>query len=135
MAHTNPRATQYQLVHYIRKKVNYNDAGIAAGVYFGTLPAGAIIIGTDVQIDTAFNAVTTNVLTVGSAATLTEVVQGSDVTEGTIGLTLNIKPNASPYTSAIASDLDLYVSYTQTGTAATAGKAYIIVKFVLDNDL
>lgn len=135
MAGTTPRATQFQLVHYLRKLVNWNDTGIATGVKMGTLPSGAIVIGTDVSVVTAFNAVTTNVLSAGSAATLTELAASATVAAGTAGLKQNIAPNASPYIGPIATDLDVFVAYTQTGTAATAGQAVIIVKFVLNNDL
>ena len=59
------RKNALQLVHYLRFTVNFNDTGIATGVGKQWLPAGAMIIGTDVNISTAFNAGTTNALTVG----------------------------------------------------------------------
>ena len=135
MAAPNPRQIQTQQVHYYRKLVNFNDTGIATGVRFGTLPAGSIILGTDVQIATIFNAATTNVVTVGSLATLTEVVNAAAVNEGAVLLTQNILPNAAPYLGVTTADLDLYVAYTQTGAAATTGVAIIVVKYVPNNDL
>ncbi|MCA6114249.1 hypothetical protein J6524_04805 [Bradyrhizobium sp. WSM 1738] len=131
---TSARQYREQQVHYLRFLVNYNDAGIAAGVKKQTLPKGAIIVGTDVHNATAFNAGTTNVLTVGGGTNFNEIVAAGDVDETATGLTQNIKPT-STFLGPLAADTDVYVKYTQTGTAATAGKATVIVKYVVDNDL
>lgn len=131
---TQARQYHQQMVHYCRKAVNFNDAGIATGVKFGTLPAGAIIIGTDVHVTTVFNAVTTNVLTAGgNSATWTDIVAAADVNEAATGLTKDISPTGSSL-GVIAADRDIYALYTQTGTAATTGLAQIIVKFIPNND-
>ena len=78
-AGSTARVFQEQEVHYVRFDVTYSDAGIATGVSKQTLPAGAIIIGTDVLVATAFNAQTTNVLTVGT--------NGTTATAAPIGIT------------------------------------------------
>ncbi|WP_050384577.1 hypothetical protein [Bradyrhizobium pachyrhizi] len=132
---TTARKNALQLVHYLRIAVNFNDAGIAAGVGKQVLPAGAVIIGTDVNIVTAFNAATTNVLTVGSAAGANaDIVAGADVTESATGLTQNIKPTGAMLVP-LAADTQVFAQFTQTGAAATAGKAIVIIKYVPDNDL
>lgn len=120
------RATQFQLVHYLRKTVNWNDAGIAGGVVMGTLPKGALIITQRTDVPTAFNAGTTNALNVGITATGTEIFTDA----ATAGA-------RQPTIAAVrfAADTDLFVSYAQTGTAATAGKGTVVIGFVLDNDL
>src|SRR6187401_2899804 len=91
------RQTQYQMVHTLRITVNYNDAGIANGVGKQWLPTGAIIVGTDVMIDTVFNAATTNVLTLGTngPSTYDNIVAAADVNEGATGLTQNVKPTGT----------------------------------------
>ena len=55
---------------YISKEFAYNTGGIGtdAMVQVGTLPAAAIVSQTVVRIKTAFNAATTNVIIVGTAA-------------------------------------------------------------------
>lgn len=128
------RRNSSQQVGYLRFAVNFNDAGIAAGVNKQQLPAGAVIIGTDVAIVTAFNAVTTNVLTVGLAGVANNIVAAADADEATIALTQNIKPTGTAL-GPLAADSQVTVTYTQTGTAATAGKAIVIIKYVCDNDL
>ena len=133
-AGSNARQYHQQMVHYIRKEVNYNDAGIATGIKIGTLPAGAIIIGTDVHVQTVFNAGTTNVLTVGgNSPSYNDIVASGDVNEAATGLTKDISPTGSSL-GVIAADRPVYAMYTQTGTAATTGKAQIIIKYIPNND-
>src|SRR4051812_40845290 len=130
---TTARKHALQLVHYLRFTVNFNDAGIAAGVGKQTLPAGAIIIGTDVNVVTPFNAATTNTISVGTVGDApTNIVNAQ--TSGAVGLTPNIVPSGAAL-GALAPDKQVQVSYAQTGAAATAGKAIVIVKYVPDNDL
>ena len=124
-----------QQIHYLRFVVNYNDTSISGGARsYGALPAGAIIVGTDVYINTVFNAGTTNVLTVGTNTTTSNnIIAAADVDETATGLTQNVKPTGTAL-GPLSADIDVYVKYAQTGTAATTGKAYIIIKYVTDND-
>lgn len=134
MAGTNARLTQYQFHHTFRKTVNFNDTGIATGVKVGTIPAGAQITSSAVNIVTAFNAVTTNVLTAGiNASSYNNCVAAGDVDETAVALTNGIKPTGTALVP-LAADSDLYVMYTQTGTAATTGQAVVIVTYLPNND-
>lgn len=119
------RAYHTQQVHYFRKRVRFNDAGIAGGVLFGTLPAGAMIVTQNVRVATAFNAATTNALNVGTTAGGTQLFTDA----ATAGARSPTIANLS-----FATDTDLFVAYAQTGTAATAGLADIVIGFVPDND-
>lgn len=124
-----------EVVQTIRFDVTYSDSGIATGVSKQTLPAGAIIVGTDVLVSTTFNATTTNVLTVGTNGTTADnIIASGDVDETTAGLTKSVSPTGTAL-GKLASDLPVYVKYTQTGTAATQGAATVIVKFVANNDM
>ena len=135
IAGSTARKNALQLTHYLRIKVNYNDAGIATGVGKQWLPAGAIITGTDVYVATAFNAATTNVVTVGTNATsYNNIVASADVDETTIALTKGIKPTGTAL-GPLAADTQVFAMYTQTGTAATAGTAYVVISYIPDNDL
>lgn len=130
------RQTQYQVVHTLRITVNFNDAGIATGNPKQWLPAGAILTGTDVMIDTVFNAVTTNVLTVGTngPSTYDNIVAAADASEAAVALTQNIKPTGTALGKLTAA-AQVFAKFTQSGTAATTGKAYVIIKYSVDNDL
>lgn len=151
MAQTPPafaaRSDGFQDIRYIRKVVNFNDAGIGsttAPPKFGRLPAGAFIVLVQVEIGTVFNAGTTNVLTVGTtAASANELVAAADVNEAAtgvtavtrgLGTTLTGGPGIGTAAPAVTSEVDLYVKYTQSGTAGTTGVATIVIGFVGNND-
>lgn len=120
------RLLHEQQVHFFRKRINYNDAQIGTGVYFGTLPAGAMLTNIAVRCNTAFNAGTTNAINVGTAAGGTQIVNGDAATAGARFPTV---PNIS-----FATDTDLFVQYAQTGTAATQGQADIVIAYVPNID-
>lgn len=119
------RLLHTQQVHYFRKRVNYNDAGIAGGVVFATLPAGAMLVMQNVRVNTAFNAGTTNALNVGTTAGGTQLFTDA----ATLGARSPTIVNLS-----FATDTDLFVAYAQTGAVATAGQADIVIGFVPNND-
>lgn len=121
----NPR----QVINYLRKVVNYNDVGIGSGVAFeGSLPHGAFITDILVEVITAFNAATTNVLTVGTnGASYNNIVAAADVNEGATGVTRVTTGLGRSVTAS--GDVVPYAMYTQTGTAATTGKAQITIAF------
>ncbi len=121
-------ARQYhtQQVHYLRKRVNWNDANIGGGVLLGTLPAGAMITGQHVRVTTAFNAGTSNALNVGTTAGGTQLFTDA----ATAGARTPTTPNLT-----FATDTDIYVQFAQTGTAASAGLADIVINFTPNNDL
>lgn len=122
-----------QTVGFLRKTVNFNDTGIATGVLMGYLPAGAHIIYSSTHVRTAFNAGTTNVLTIGTVAGSNADIAGSStITEGTPGYYGGVPVSDITYP---AGDLPIYVQYTQTGTAATTGKADCVVLYCFDDSL
>lgn len=121
----NARQTQFQQVHYFRKRVNFNDNAIAAGVAFGTIPAGAMLTDLDIRVTTAFNAGTTNAINVGTAAGGTQIFTDA----ATAGARSPTIPNIS-----FATDTDLFVQYAQTGTAATTGLADFVIGYAPNND-
>lgn len=130
MALTTPRVYHTQQIHYLRKTVNYNDAGIAGGVIIGTLPAGAQIVDIAVNVKTAFNAATTNNLLLGTSAAGNQIATTTDTAAGTAGF----KRVTTGGALTLAADTDVFVAYTQTGTAASAGVATIVIAYAPDND-
>jgi hypothetical protein len=125
---------------YLRRTVSFDtpfaDApGVTAtnGVPIGALEAGAIPLGCDVTIETAFNAGTTNVLVVGTTAD----DDGFAATAGTLPAATGFKQNLAGALSGIplAANTIVYAKFTQTGTAATAGKAHIVMKFAVKREV
>jgi hypothetical protein len=140
-----PRTIPLQVTQTFRKTVNFNDANISAGVKFGALPQGVYITGIRCFVTTAFNAGTTNVLTMGTTAT------GVDILAGGTTANTNCNPASTgnqPLDSAAGVGMtvtagtptgstggfDLFARYTQTGTAATAGSVTYVITFVPNND-
>lgn len=127
-----PRSNLTHQLNYFRRSVAFNtfQIGTAGKVPLGTLPANAIVTSGFVKVTAAFNAVTTNVLTVGTADDDDAVMTASDIDETDVDTTITFA--VVGYQPAVATPL--FVRYTQSGTAATAGAATIILFFVPDND-
>lgn len=127
------RQMHYQLVHFLRKRVNFNDAGISTGVILGTLPAGAQITKVSANVITAFNAGTTNVLTVGTVGTAyNNLAAAGDIDETSATYQEGV---AATYGSVeFAVDTDVYIKYVQTGTAATTGQADVFLTYIPNTD-
>jgi hypothetical protein len=126
---TNARQDPRQVANTLKKIVNYNDAGISTGLAFDNpLPQNAFILRVLVEIVVTFNAVTTNVLTVGTVgAAYNNIVAAADVNEGVAGV--YDVPRALGRALTAAGDVLPYAMYTQTGTAATQGQAIIVIEF------
>ena len=124
------RQLHTQQTHYFRANVAFNSAGVAAGVQIGTLPAGAQIVDIVANVTVAFNAATTNVLAVGTTAGGAQIMTGAESVAGTLGF----KRGTTGGALMPAVDTPVFVTFTQTGTAATAGLATVVVSFVPNND-
>lgn len=128
------RTYHHQLVHYLRKRINYNTNGIKAGVYVGTLPAGAMVIDAVTRVNTAFNGDTTNVIVAGTnSSSYNNIIGAADVTEATPGAYRAAIATAGAGVYAV--DTDVYVKYTHTtDDTATTGQADICIMFTVNND-
>lgn len=130
------RDESQQALHYYRLTINFNDPNISAGQAFGALGQSTYIHSIDCHVTTAFNASTTNVVTLGTTKTnANEVFGTSDLNEASatvqhltsaLGLGLN---------ATSAADVTLWAKYAQTGTAATAGAVTCVVAYAPNNDL
>ncbi len=127
-----PRSNVTHQLNYFRAAVEFDTPSIATAgkVPLGTLPAGAIITGMLVKVSEVFNAATTNVLTVGTAADDDAVLGATDIDELVVDTTVTF----TGYGYQVTADTALFIKYAQTGTAATTGAATVIVFFVPDND-
>lgn len=111
-----------------RRRVNFDQQGIATGVLpVVTLEKGSIVLRAYVRIETAFNAATTNVLTLGSAADDDGLVTSANAVAGTPGFKTGTGVEIG---TELAADTTFFAKFTQTGTAATTGVAEFIVEFV-----
>jgi len=97
-------------------------------VSIGTLPANAQIIDINIDTTTAFNAGTTNTVTVGKTGSAAAFVTATDV--GTAGRESVATTGVySAWATVGTSDIDATVTFAQTGTAATAGAARVTIVY------
>lgn len=104
--------------------VKFDTTGIDTGVDLKKLPNNMKITRAVAVIGTAFDAGTTNVLTIGTNDDVDNILGSGDVTEGTAGAY-----SKSVFVDGAKGD-KIKAKFTQTGTAATAGEAEIFIFFV-----
>lgn len=88
------------------------------------LPIGAVVTRVWAEVLTAFNAATTNVLSVGITGTQEKYLAAADINEAAAGASAAKGPFA-----AEAAAVTVKAFYSQTGAAATTGKARIFVEY------
>lgn len=111
----------------------FNTSGIASAIKVDTIFASAanpVQIEVSCQVITAFNAASTNVVTAGTDTTATQWLGSGDVTEGTPGY---YPASNAVFKGRLTANTDIYVKYTQSGTAATTGSAVLLVKEFSEN--
>ena len=121
---SNPpaRVLPLQAVHYIENTLTF-DSGV---VTIGTLPAGAVILRaiSGAQVNVAFNAGSTNVIDIGTTAN--DDLFATDLAGGTIAFV----PFDEAVTQLLAADTTFTATYAQSGGAATAGSARIVISYI-----
>jgi hypothetical protein len=131
---TDARKFPWQAVHYMRKGIAYDTTGIGSTgtVKVGTLPSGAIVEKVQVKVTEVFDAGTTNPLDVGTSSDEDCLVDStaSDVDLTATGSTFVLRGSDETFSA----DTAIYVTYAQTGTAATQGAAEVIIFYTVDND-
>lgn len=121
-----------QHIAFIGVDITFATVGIGTSdtVKVGRVPAGSMLLPAQVRVTTVFNATTTNVLTVGtSSGSNADIVAASEVNEAATGMTIIATGAALTF----AADTDIYVKYTQTGTAATTGAATVLIPYAPPN--
>ena len=109
----------------ITTTIAYTDT---AAVSIGTLPANCQIVDINIDVTTAFNAAGTDTVTVGktgSAAafvTSTSVASAGRASVASTGV-------YSAWANTGTSEVDATVTFTQTGTAASAGAARVTIVY------
>lgn len=129
-----------QNICYIRATINFNDPSIANGVWAFTIPANAYITQVFGDVTTAFNATTTNTVTIGATPTGADFIASTSVTSAGIlnlssaaGLGTAVTGNTAKQT-AINGGVPVYFRYSQTGTAATAGVVIFVIAYAKNDD-
>lgn len=127
-AGTAARDLMLPVTQAISISLAFNTSGASSGVKIGTIPSGAIILRWTARILTAFNAGSTNPITIGTTATGAQVAASASITSGTAGNYTGAPANSTGW-AAFAADQDIFTAYIPTGTAASAGSAIITVEY------
>lgn len=139
----NPRQLTEQAVNYYRITVNFNDQNIGAAQQFGQLPSNAYILAIDAYVNTAFNAGTTNAVTIGTTKANSNEIVATGI-NGTTSIAVGVLhlTSAAGLGTAVSMGgtwlnlpMPLFVKYAQTGTAATTGQVVIVITYMPNNDL
>lgn len=109
----------------ITTTIAYTDA---TAVTIGTLPANCQIVDINIDVTTAFNAATTNTVTVGKTGTAAAYVTSTSV--GSAGRASVASTGVySAWADTGSSELSATVTFSQTGTAASAGAARVTIVY------
>lgn len=100
----------------------------STAVTIGTIPANAQITNVHVDVTTAFNAGTTNTVTVGKAGAAAAYVTSTSV--GSTGRASTATTGVySAWADVGSAEVPVTVTYGQTGTAATAGAMLVTILY------
>ena len=105
-------------------KIAFDSTSASTGVKLGKVPKNTIITKAVCVVSKAFNAGTTNVVILGTAADDDALMASADVTEGTAGA------YSKNTWLDVSAETELIAKYTETGTAATSGEAEFYVEVV-----
>jgi hypothetical protein len=124
---TNARQDPRQVLNTLKKTFNWNDPGIATGIAFDNyLPQNAFIENVLTEIVVAFNAGSTNQVSVGTVGpAYTNIVAVADNTPGTPAVYPSTVGRGRSLTAS--GDVLPYVKYAQTGTPATTGQGICVI--------
>jgi hypothetical protein len=132
-AATSARQYHTQQVHYLRKSIAYTDDGTEVTV--GWIPSGAMILApaSGVQVSTAFNAGTSNVLDIGGDTGNDDPDDyATDLALGAAGFVA--LDEAATGVFVATADTKVTCTVALTGTAASAGAAEVVICYIPDND-
>ena len=126
MAYNNSVTNAAGVLSAITATIAYTDTG---AVTIGTLPAGAQIVDINIDVTTAFNAASTNTVTVGKTGSAAAYVASTSV--GSAGrISVASTGVYSAWANVGTSDVDYAtVTFSQTGTAASAGAARVTIVY------
>ena len=103
----------------------YTDS---SSVAIATIPANSQIVDINIDVTTAFNAGTTNTVTVGKTGTAAAFVTSTSV--GSAGRASVASTGVySAWADTGSSDISATITYSQTGTAASAGAARVTIVY------
>ena len=105
--------------------IAYTDS---TAVTIGTIPANAQIVDVNIDVTTAFNAASTNTITVGKSGSAAAFVASTSI--GSAGRASVATTGVySAWADVGSAEVPVTATYSQTGTAASAGAARVTIVY------
>lgn len=124
--------------HFIRRRVQFSDVGIAAGtgVKIGRLPSRAFVSFVALYIGTVFNSTTSDTLQVGVAAADASILAAQNVHTGaSVGYAAQASAAGLGLAATASGEVDVFVKLNPgTASTATTGDVTVVIEFFPDND-
>jgi len=109
----------------VTNTIAYTDS---SAVTIGTIPANAQIVNINIDVTTAFNAASTNTITVGKSGSAAAFVASTSI--GSAGRASVATTGVySAWADVGSAEVPVTATYAQTGTAATAGAARVTIVY------
>ena len=109
----------------VTSTIAYTDSG---AVTIGTIPANAQIVDVNIDVTTAFNAASTNTITVGKSGSAAAFVASTSI--GSAGRASVATTGVySAWADVGSAEVPVTATYSQTGTAASAGAARVTIVY------
>jgi hypothetical protein len=124
-----------QAVNYYRVTINFNDQNIGSGQQFGALAANTYIYAIDAYVRVAFNAGSTNTITLGTTKANANEIVASGITAATPGVYHLTSAAGLGLAVTSGTAINLWAKYAQTGTAAGTGAVDIVIAYMPNNDM
>lgn len=137
----SPRIIEHQVIHALKGDIDYTYATTGVGLKkLGDLGAGMYVVEANGDVQAAFNAGTTNVLDIvgfkaGSTISATATPDYTFMSSATFAPTAaNTSTKNTPYRRKVTDDMEVYVRYSYTGTAPTAGTGTALLSYYPHQD-
>ena len=105
--------------------INFNNFVNATSIKVGTIPAGSGMMRCTTVVGTAFNAGTTNNMSIGNVSGGAQIVAA--VAIGAVGI--NSQTVIAAQAGPLAADTPIWLTGAFTGAAATAGNALVVLEW------
>tara|TARA_Y100000004_G_scaffold193504_1_gene256206 strand:+ start:88 stop:531 length:444 start_codon:yes stop_codon:yes gene_type:complete len=117
------------------QSANITFAADGTTTVVATVPANSQIFQITVDVTTAFDAGTTNTLDIGDGTTADKYADALALGSAARVLATSDVSQIGNLIDIGTSDVDVTVTYNQSGTAATAGAATVTVLYIQNNNL
>lgn len=121
-----------QKTHFIRRRVQLTDVGLASGVKIGRLPSRAFVKQLSWYKAAAFNSGTSDNATIGSTAGGNDILASTTIT-GT-GFVNHTAAAGLGIAATASGEVDVFFKWAAVGTAATTGDLTVVLTYCPDND-